>query len=326
MDRRSFLSTVALSLLTAPRAVEAEQAGKVYRLGYLGHGSAPPAQELLAALRLGLREHDLIEGQNIHIEYRWAEGQTERLADLARELVRSRIDILIATVEPAILAAKQATDTIPIVMVGAADPVTTGLVASLARPGGNITGLTLMAPELAGKRLEFLKAAIPNLHNIAVLWNADNPAKAREFRETENAGRLLGLALQPLELRAGRSLERVFATVDHRAQGLLVLGDAIVFFQRTAIVRLADRVQLPIMWEVAEYLSAGGLMSYGPSLTHNFRRAATYVDKILKGTKPADLPVEQPTKFELVINLRTARALGLTIPQSLLVRADQLIE
>jgi len=269
-----------------------------------------------------------VEGQNIAIEYRWAEGRFERLPDLAAELVRLKVDVIVSVVTQASLAAKNATRTIPIVMVAAGDPLGSGLVASLARPGGNVTGPSSMYAELAGKQLELLKETVPKVSRVAVLWNPANAVwQAQMLRATEVAARALGLQLQLLEARGPDELEGAFAAMTReRASALLVQVDVIFALHARRLADLAAKRHLPAMYGSREHVEAGGLMSYAPNIPDLFRRAATYVDKILKGAKPADLPVEQPTRFELIINLKTAKALGLTIPPSLLVRADQVIE
>ena len=303
----AFIVTLAFGILLAPLAAEAQQGGK--------------------AFRQGLRDLGYVEGQNIAIEYRWAEGRFERLPDLAAELVRLKVDVIVSVVTQASLAAKNATRTIPIVMVAAGDPLGSGLVASLARPGGNVTGPSSMLAELAGKELELLKETVPNVSRVAVLWNPANAVwQAQMLRATEVAARALGLQLQLLEARGPDELEGAFAAMTReRASALLVQVDVIFALHARRIADLAAKRRLPAMYGSREHVEAGGLISYAPNVPDVFRRAATYVDKILKGAKPADLPVEQPTKFELVINLKTAKALGLTIPQAVLIRADEVI-
>jgi putative ABC transport system substrate-binding protein len=274
-----------------------------------------------------LKDLGWVEGQNIVIEWRFAGGRAERLPDLAAELVRLQVDLIVVPSTPPALAAKNATKTIPIVTVGVGDPVGLGLVASLARPGGNITGLTgVVTPEIAGKQLELLKEAVPKVSRVAVLWNPATPGNALALRETEIAARVLGVELQLLEARSLNDFDSAFAAMTaKRAGALLVLGDVMFVTHRIRLAELVAKSRLPAMYGLREYVEAGGLMSYGPIASELFRRAATYVDKILKGAKPADLPVEQPTRFELVVNLKTAKALGLTIPQSVLIRADEVI-
>jgi putative ABC transport system substrate-binding protein len=330
------LLLVILSTLFAPLAAEAQQAGKVYRIGFLSPSSPSDPESLaspfgergLAAFRQGLRDLGYVEGQNIAIEYRWAEGRFERLPDLAAELVRLKVDVIVSVVTQATLAAKNATGTIPIVLVAAGDPLGSGLVANLARPGGNVTGPSSMYGDLAGKQLELLKETVPKVSRVAVLWNPANAIwQAQMLRQTEIAARALGLQVQLLEARGPDELEGAFAAITReRASALLVQVDVIFALHARRIADLAAKRRVPAMYGSREHVEAGGLMSYAPNIPDLFRRAATYVDKILKGAKPADLPVEQPTKFELVINLKTAKALSLTIPQSLLQRADEIIQ
>jgi putative ABC transport system substrate-binding protein len=276
----------------------------------------------------GLRELGYVEGENLVIERRYApEGQPDQLPKLAADLVRLKVDVIVAGGSLTPYAAKLATTTLPVVITNHGDPVGSGLVVSLARPGGNITGLSLLSPELVGKQLELLKKAIPRIVRIAVLWNPTSQTHPRMLNEAEAPARALGLRLEQLPASGRDGYDRAFATMTRaRADALLVLGDPIFWYQRSQIVELATKSRLPGMFGQREYVEAGGLMSYGANLRDNFRRAATYVDRILKGTKPADLPVEQPTKFELVINLKTAKALGLPIPQSVLQGADQVIQ
>jgi len=326
MDRRVFLGTLAASLLLVPLAAWAQPAGKVYRIGVLELGGSPTSNAG-KAFRQQLHELGYIEGQNIVLEYRLAEGRAERLPDFAAELVRLKVDVIVAGGTPAPLAAKHATGTIPIVMAAAGDPVGTGLVASLAKPGGNVTGLSLYSTELTGKRLQLTKELVPGLSRVAVLWNAANPIAALVARETETAARTLGVQVQSLEVRSSDDFENALpAAVNGGAGALFVVDDPLVGRYRMRIADFAARNRLPATAFYKEFAEAGGLMTFGPNLADLYRRAALYVDKILKGAKPADLPVEQATRFELVINLKTARALGLTIPQLLLVRADQVIE
>jgi putative ABC transport system substrate-binding protein len=280
----------------------------------------------LEAFWRGLHEHGWLEGQNITVEYRWAEGQVERLPALAAELVRLKVDLMVVGGTQAIQAAQQATTTIPIVMAVSSDAVGTGLVTSLARPGGNITGLSALYPDLSGKRLELLKEAVPGLARVAILWHGGHPAALLAMQETEAAGRVLGLQLHSLEVRGPNDFERVFAAAPREgAEALIVLSSAFFSAERRRIVDLVTKYRLPSMFSIRAFVEAGGLISYGPSSTDMWRRAATYVDKILKGAKPAELPVEQPTKFELIINLKTAKALGITIPPTLLFLADEVI-
>jgi putative ABC transport system substrate-binding protein len=316
---------LTFSLLLAPLAAEAQPAGKVPRVAYLTPD--PGRQRGLEAFRQGLRELGYVEGRNISIESRSAEGKDDRLPALAADLVRSKVDVIVATSGAATRAVQQTTRTIPIVMSLVNDPVGSGLVASLARPGGNVTGLTIMAPDLMAKRLELLKEVVPKVSRVALLQNPDNPASAAQLREAEAAARALGVQPQTLEARNPQEIEGAFAAmIRERAGALLILSDAIFFTQRRQIAELAAKGRVPSIIGTRDYPDAGGLMAYGPNFLDLERRAATFVDRILKGAKPDDLPVEQPTKFDLVINLKTAKALGLTIPQWLLLRADHVIQ
>jgi putative ABC transport system substrate-binding protein len=329
MNRRRFLLTTLAGAFAAPLAVEAQQAGKVPRVGYLNPGSSSdPVRRLrLDALRQGLRELGYVEGQNIALESRWAEGQYDRYPALAADLVRSQVDVIVAWSGAATKAAQEATRTIPIVMSLVNDPVGSGLVASLARPGGNVTGTTLMSPDVVGKRFELLKELLPKVSRVAVLQHPDNPASAALVREAEAAARALGLRLQILGVRNSAEIDSAFAAMTREGTGAFTyLPDAIFDNQRRQILEFAAKRRLPAIVGSRQYAEAGGLLAYAADFLALERRAATYVDKILKGAKPADLPVEQPTKFELVINLRTAKAIGLTIPQSILLRADHVIE
>jgi putative ABC transport system substrate-binding protein len=328
MDRRAFLGT--LGLLVAPLAAEAQQAGKVYRIGFLALNLAA-APHMPEAFRQGLRDLGYVEGRNVAIEYRDAEGKPERLPALAAELVALKVDVIMAAGTSHALAAKQATKTIPIVFATAAsDPVTSGLVTSLARPGGNVTGLSGLGPELIGKVLELLTQAAPGVSRVAALWEPGAVGERTEkelLKGAEVSGRALGVRLQFVEARGPDDFDRAFSDMTRAgASALTTLPSAMFFNERRRLVDLAAKNRLPAVYQWREFVDAGGLMSYGPNGADLFRRAATYVDKILKGAKPADLPVEQPTKFELVINLKTATALNLTIPPSLLQRADQVIE
>ncbi|MBI4562226.1 MAG: ABC transporter substrate-binding protein [Candidatus Rokubacteria bacterium] len=318
---------LAVGLVVAPPTVNARQAARVHRIGVLLPGRPEPSPSL-DSFRQALRELGYVEGQNLAIEYRWAEGRSDRLADLAAELARLPVDVIITSTAPAIQAARQATSTIPIVMATVGDPVVTGLVASLARPGGNITGLSLIAPELAGKRLELLKETVPKLSRLALLWNSASLAMRHTFREAQVAARTLGVGLQSLEVQGDpEDFERAFAAIPReRPDALFVTLDPFTSLHRKRIAELAAKHRLPAMYELRAFVDAGGLMSYGPSVPDLWRRAGSYVDKILRGAKPADLPVEQPTRFELVINLKTAKSLGLTIPQSVMIRADHVIQ
>jgi putative ABC transport system substrate-binding protein len=322
------MALVSGGLLAAPLAARAQQPAKVARIGYLATNLAgnPHGRE---AFRQGLRDLGYVEGRNVVIEYRDAEGKIERLPALAAELVALKVDVIVTASTVAALAAKQATRTLPVVFAVAADPVTEGLVTSLARPGGNVTGLSFLAPELVGKGLEQLKQAVPGVTRVAVLWHPGALGKRTEkdsLKEAEVAARVLGVRLQVVEARGPENFDWAFSDMTKaRANALMVLTSSMFFGERSRLVDLAAKNRLPAVYTWREFVDAGGLMSYGPNLADLYQRAATYVDKILKGAKPGDLPVEQPTKFELVINLKTAKALGLTIPQSVLGRADEVI-
>jgi len=332
MYRRRFLMTSLAGALAAPLGAEAQQAAKVYRIGVLQAAvpSDPVFKRLFEAFRAALAELDYVEGKNIALEVRWAAGKYERLPSLAAELVRLRPDVIVTAAVPAIQAVKDATKTIPIVMAVVVDPVATGLVASLARPGGNITGLSIMTPDLVGKQLGMLKEIVPKVVRVAVLWNPTNPGNAPQLKAAELAARALELRLRAFEVRNAHEIDEIdnaFVAMAREGTGaLIVLGDVIITNQRERIAHLAARYRLPTVAGLVEYVKAGCLIGYSPSFLDSFRRAAGYVDKILKGVKPADLPIEQPTKFELVINLKTAKALGLTVPASLLAVADEVIE
>ena len=319
---------LAVVILATSLAADAQPTGKVYRIAYLGGASAAVSVRSVEAFRDGLRELGWVEGQNIVIDYRHAEGRFDRLPALAAELVRLKPDVIAAGPTPPAVAARNATATIPIVMMGVGDPVEVGLVASLARPGGNVTGTSFaFGMELYGKDLELLREAIPKLRRVAVLWNPANPAQARAVNNVKTAAQSLGVQLQLLEARGPDEFDSAFAAMaKERADALLVVPDAMFNANRARLAELAAKNRLPSMHGVRETVESGSLMSYGPSIDAVWRRSASFVDKILKGAKPGDLPVEQPTKFELVINLKTAKALGLTIPQSLLLRADEVIE
>jgi putative ABC transport system substrate-binding protein len=326
ITRRALLGTLGGGLLAAPLVAAAQPAGKVYRVGLLAPTSAdaPPVQAFLQ----GLRELGWVEGQNIVIEQRFAEGRLDRLADLAAELVRLKVDVIAAGPTPPAVAARNATSTIPIVILGAADPVELGLVASLARPGGNITGLSWSVDfAIIGKHLELLKETLPRARRVAVLSNPANPAHSRTVAEAKAAAGSMGLQLQLLEAREPGGLAPAFAAMSRqRAQAVLVMPDGLFVASRARLAELETQHRLPSAHGLKSHVEAGSLMSYGPDLLVVWRRAASFVDRILKGARPADLPVEQPAKYELVINLKTARALGLTIPPAVLARADEVIE
>jgi putative ABC transport system substrate-binding protein len=333
MDRRAFLAGAGAVLLAAPFA-EAQPAAKVARIGFLSPASPSDAggnpsdlAVLFAAFREALRELGYAEGQNIRIESRWAEGNYDRLPGLAADLVRLKVDVIVTYGTPASEAAKRATDTIPIVMAAIIDPVASGLVTSIARPGGNLTGQSMMSPDLVEKQLEILKEVVPKISRVALLHNPANPGNAPQVRHAQDAGRALGVRLQLLGARGPSEIDSAFAAMtNERAGAVIVLVDAVLQNNRTRITNLAARHRLPAVYGLSEYAEAGGLLAYGPNRLDMFRRAAAYVDKILKGAKPGDLPIEQPNKFALVINLKTAKALGLTVPPSLLLRADQIIQ
>jgi len=327
MQRIGLAVVLAGSLVFASLTAEGQPAG-VPRVGYLGNSSPSLEVDLLDAFRQGLREFGYTEGQNIIIEYRWAEGKYDRFPDLLADLVRLKVDAIVTAGTPGALAAKRATKTIPIVMAVAGDAVGTKLVDSLAHPGGNVTGSTTIVQELEGKRLELLKEIVPRLSRVAMLSNPANPLNPIILKQTQLAARALRLRLEPIvEVKGVSELERAFATISKvRPDALIMIADRFLLAERTRIVEFAEKRRLPTMYPYSEMVKDGGLMSYSPSYPDLFRRAAKYIDKILKGAKPGDLPVEQPTTFELVINIKTARALGLTIPQSLLLRADQVIE
>lgn len=311
------------ALLHGPLVAEAQPALKVSRVGLLLPGSpqSPPA------LLEGLRQLGYVEGQNLTVEARGAEGHVDRLPELAAVLVRAGVDVIFANGYPATVAAKNATKTIPIVFSTHVDPVGTGLVVSLARPGGNLTGFTLMAPELAGKRLELLRGAVSGISRFAILMNTANPGFEPTLKHTESAARSLDVKLHLLEANAPAEFERAFASmVERGVTALHVQLDPMFLAQRARLVELAAKHRLPALYDLREFVDAGGLISYGPRLTEELRRTAAHVDKVLRGGKPADVPVEQPTKYELVINIKTAKALGLTIPPSLLGRADEIIQ
>ena len=307
-------------------AVAGAQPTKVPRIGYLSGNSLADLASRIVAFRQGLRELGYVEGKNIVIEWRSAEGKFDRLPELAAELVRLKVDVIVSPGPTVTRPVKEATSTIPIVMAQDTDPVGSGFVASLARPGGNITGLATLSPEISGKQLELLKEIVPKLSRVAVIGNSTNPGDAQALRETVLAAGAFGVYLQYLDVLDPKDLETVFrAATKGRADALLVLGNPALNAQRTQVVNLAVKHRLPATYARPEFIEAGGLMTYGTSYNDLFRRAATYVDKILKGAKPADLPVEQPTKFEFVINLKAAKQIGLTIPQTVLMRADKVI-
>jgi ABC-type uncharacterized transport system substrate-binding protein len=327
MDRRRFLLTSLAGAFAAPVGVEAQEykAGKVPQLGWLSPGSRSAG--LLEPFLRGLRELGWVEGRSVVVEYRYADSRAERLPALVADLARLKVDVIVAGGVAAALAASKATTAIPIVMSSGGDPLAVGLVASLARPGGNVTGLATISPELSGKRLELLKQVVPSLRRVAVLWNPENPAHGPGLRAAESAARTLGLELQILEFRVQEDFGAAFRAAKRANAGAVIaLDDPVTFNERNVLVSQASTTRLPVMYGFRESAEAGGLIAFGANLADLARRSAGYVDKILKGAKPGDLPVEQPTKFDLVINLKTAKALGLTIPPSVLARADQVIE
>jgi ABC-type uncharacterized transport system substrate-binding protein len=314
---------LASAILLAPRAAGAQQAGKVYRIGFL-RADRPPAT-FVEGFQQGLRERGYIDGQNVVIEYRFTEGSLDQLPQLAEELVRRNVNVILASAAPAAMAAQQVTRSVPIVFVGVVGPVELGLVQGLARPGGNITGLAISPGDLVGKRLEFLREIVPTLRRVAVLWHPANPGNHVQMQGAEAVAQVLGVQLQRLPMQSPDDFEPSFKAAQG-ADGVLQLADSLFLAHRTRLAELAARGRLPAIYGYREFVDAGGLMSYSPSFADLYRRAASYVDKILKGTKPADLPVEQPMKFELVINLKTAKALGLTVPPTLLFQATEVIQ
>jgi len=326
--RREFICTLAGGLLAAPRAAEAQQTGRVYRIGLL-ESSAPDAarQAWWNVFRQRMRELGYVEGQNVTFEPRWAEDDNDRLSKLVAALVGLKVDVIVTAATTSTIAAKRATSTIPIVMAFGSDPVALGLVASLRRPGGNVTGMTSISSELAAKRLEFLRIVAPRASRIAILWDESTPASRLAVDETEAAAKTAGLTMHSVPVRSPAEIEAAFATVVRgRAGALIIFGAPMLFSHRKRLAELAIKHGLPTVVGAREYVEAGGLVGYATDYLDLMRRAAVYVDKILKGAKPGDLPIEQPTKFELVINLKTAKALGLTIPHSLLLRTDQVIQ
>ena len=327
VNRRAFVTGLG-AVFAAPLGARAQRAAEPRRIGYLSSNSASLSHHLVDAFRQGLRELGWTEEQNLRIDYRFADGKFHQLPALAAELVALNVEIIVAAPSPAAVAAKNATRTIPIVMVNVGEPVGLGLVTSLARPGGNVTGLSYSAGlEIVGKGLDLLKQALPNVRLVAVLWNPDNNASAMALKNVKGVAASQGLQLQFVETRAPNQFDAAFAAMrTARVEAVVVVADSMFIVHRARLANFAARGRLPTMHGVRENVEAGGLMSYGPDSITTYRRAAGFVNKILKGAKPADLPVEQPTKFEFFINLKTAKALGLTIPPSLLLRADQVIE
>jgi ABC-type uncharacterized transport system substrate-binding protein len=328
MTRRQLIALLASTAAVAwPGAVWAQQPAKVFRIGFLGNSNATLEANLVEPFRQGLRELGYEEGRNVIIEYRWAEGNYEQFPTLVAELIALKVDVIVTAGTPAALAVKMVTNSTPLVMVAVGDPVGTGLVASLARPGGNATGFTSIAPELEGKRLELLREVIPAVSNVAVLWNPANAYMINSEREVHAAAQMLGITVLSVAVRTPEEIEHGFDLIrrEHPA-ALNVLADRLFLHNRARIIDFALEQRLPGVHAYRELVSAGGLMSYGPNYADMHKRAASYVDKILKGTKPAELPVQAPTTFELAINAKAARALGLTIPPTLLARADEVIE
>jgi len=325
MRRRDFIAAVG-GAVVGPLAARAQQPAKQPTIGFLGSGTLEGQGQWVAAFLQRLRELGWIEGRNITIEYRWAEGNSDRADELAAELVRRRVDVIVTYANPIVLAVKRSTSTIPIVFTAAADPLGTGLVSTLARPGGNVTGLSVEATDLGSKRLELLRDVVPNFRRLGIMANVGNSASVLEMREVQSASGTLGLEVKTLDIRQAEDIARAFDEFKGHADALYVCIDTILFANRIRIITLALAARLPTMFTTREAVKAGGLMTYGPSFPELFRRAGDYVDKILHGAKPEDLPVEQPTKFDLVLNLTTAKALGLTIPPTLLARADEVIE
>ena len=323
--RRPQILVLLVALLTLSQN-DARAQPKLPMIGFMGQGTASAEAQRAAAFVQRLRELGWIEGQNVAIEFRWAEGRSERSAEIAAEFVKLKVDVIATVGTPQVLAAKQATASVPIVSAAMGDPVGTGLVPNLARPGGNVTGLSAQAPDLAGKRLELLREAVPGLQRLGLVGNVENPLVILELRELETAGRVLGLHVVTAELRRAEDIAPAIEALKDRADALYVAQDLLTVTNRHRINILALGARLPVMHASRENIDAGGLMSYGPSYPVLFRRAADYVDKILRGTKPSELPIEQPTTFELVVNATTAKALGLTIPPTFLARADEVIE
>jgi ABC-type uncharacterized transport system substrate-binding protein len=325
MRRRQFITLLGGAAAAWPLSARAQQSGKLPTIGFLGATTASFQSQHIAAFVRRLRELGWIEGHTVAIEYRWAEGRPERFAEIATEFVRLKVDVIV-TLGGAVLAAKQATSVIPIVFASAGDPVGGGLVASLARPGGNITGLSVQAPDLAGKRLELLREIFPDVRRLAIIGSVEYAATVLEMGEAQAAARTLGLEVVRSEIRRAEDIAPAFEALKGVADALYVVVDLLVNTNRARIHTLAMSARLPSIYNAKEHVEAGGLMSYGPNYPDLYRRAAEYVDKILRGAKPGDIPVEQPTKFELVVNLTTAKALGLTIPPGMLARADEVIE
>jgi putative ABC transport system substrate-binding protein len=326
MKRREFIMLLGGAAAAWPLAARAQQPGKLPTIGVLGSATPSTQASRFAAFVQRLRELGWIENRTVAIEYRWAEGRSERYSEIAAEFVRLKVDVIVTTGTPVVIVAKQATAVIPIVFVTITDPVGSGLVASLARPGGNVTGLSLQSPDIAGKRLALVREVVPNLRRVAFMGNIDNPFVPREMHEVQAAAGTLGLEAATFEIRRTQDIVPAFEALKHRVEAVYLASEGLTDANRLRINILALGARLPTMWPQQEPVEAGGLMSYGPSFTDQFRRAGDFVDKILRGAKPADLPVEQPVKFDLVVNLVVAKALGLDVPPTLLARADEVIE
>ena len=326
IKRREFMTLLGGAAAGWPLAASAQQPGKLRTIGFSGLSTRSAESELVAAFTQRLRELGWIEGRTITIEYRWSEGRAERFVQIAAEFVRLKVDVIVTSGTPQVLAAKQTTSVIPIVFARTGDPVANGIVASLARPGGNVTGMSVQSDELAGKRIEILREVVPSLRRVAILANVDNPLSVLELGEVQAAARTLGLEFDALEIRRAEDIVPAFEAIKGRAEALYVCPDGLVDANKIRITPWALGARLPTMYAYREYVEAGGLISYGANLPDLYRRSADYVDKILRGANPGDIPVEQPTKFDLIINLTTAKALSLTIPESLLLRANELIE
>ncbi|HEX7214369.1 MAG TPA: ABC transporter substrate-binding protein [Methylomirabilota bacterium] len=327
IGRRAFLTLTTASLLVPARKAAAQTAAKVHRVGFLGNSTQSLEANLVGPFREGLRERGYIEGRDLIVEYRWAEGQYERFPALVQELIVLKVDVIVTAGTPAALAVKRATTRIPVVMLAVGDPVGSGLVASLGHPGGNLTGLVAIAPDLEGKRLELLKEIVPRLSAVAFLTNPENRLHVTSEKQVREAARALHLKVEFFPVRTEAEFDRAFqAIAAWRPGALVMLADRVFLHNRARIVEFTERSRLPAVYAYSELVEAGGLMSFGPSYPGMHRRAAYYVDRILKGTRPADLPMEQPSKFELIVNLKAARSLGLTIPQPVLLRADQVLE
>ncbi|HVG52650.1 MAG TPA: ABC transporter substrate-binding protein [Xanthobacteraceae bacterium] len=326
MKRREFIVALGAAAVTLPAAARAQQPSKLPTIGVLGAATPAVAGPWITAFEKRLREHGWVEGRNVTIEYRWAEARTERYAEIAAELVELKVDVILTWASAPVLAAKQATKVVPIVFAAQMDPVGAGVVASLARPGGNITGLSLQQTDTAGKRLELLREVVPKLRRLAIMANTGAPGAVLETREIEATARRLGLDVTASEIRHAEDIAPAIDAFKGHADALYVATDPLMFTNRVYINTLAQGARLPTIYGSREYVDAGGLISYGPNFPDLFRRAADHVDRILRGTKPGDIPIEQPTKFDLILNLTTAKALGLSIPESFALRADGVIE